>query len=127
MMTKTQNKKILVADDEEEFVAVLSERLQQCGFDVSCAYDGAATIEKARAILPDLILLDWRMPYGKGSAVLEMLAEKEETKNIPVVVISGIDETGMDEEMQRFKVKARLYKPYQDKQLLDVIKECLGD
>lgn len=123
----SKGKKILVADDEEDFVSVLSERLKQDGFDVSLAYDGAETIEKARAILPDLILLDWRMPYGKGGAVLEMLAEKKETRDIPVVVISGIDETGMDEAMKHFKVRARLYKPYQDKQLLDLIKECLGD
>lgn len=118
-------RKILVADDDRDFVRVLRERLEASGYDTVYAHEGVRTVEVAHKEKPDLILLDWVMPAGRGSAVLDALSKKDGTRRIPVIVISGSEEPSMMEKSDVFGVKAVFLKPYDSKALLAKIREVL--
>ena len=116
---------ILIADDDRDFTSVLRELLEGFGYKVTCAHDGVVAYELAQKIKPNLIILDWKMPSGKGSAVLEMLREKQLTKEVPVIILSGASEPGMDAWAKSLGVKARFQKPYEAQKLLGAVKNIL--
>ena len=85
--------KILLIDDEPDFVDTMSLRLQANGYRVIGAYDGEKGLEIAREGGIDVILLDILMPGMSGFDVLEALGEDERTRRIPVVVLSSAGDT----------------------------------
>lgn len=119
--------KILIADDDRDFVKTLRARLEIEGYETLCAYEGVRAVELANREKPNIILLDWRMPAGKGDTVLKSLAEKDNTRVIPVVVITGYNDPDIRASAKSFGVKAMLHKPYDQKELLDTIKGVLSN
>lgn len=67
------NKKILVVDDEESIVTLLSYNLERAGYDVVTARDGEEALEKAASEQPDLIVLDLMLPKMDGIEVCKQL------------------------------------------------------
>ena len=84
--------KILVVDDEPFNVDYLEQELDDLGYDTLSAGDGAAALEAVRDAKPDLVLLDIMMPVMDGFAVLERLKADPATRDIPVVVISAMND-----------------------------------
>jgi len=82
---------ILVGDDSETVRSLLSGKLKKSGHDVLCAADGVDALEKINANLPDLVFLDVSMPRMDGYQVCKMIRCNNQTKNIPVVLISDKD------------------------------------
>jgi len=80
--------KILIIDDEQDLVKLVKEILELEDFQVSCAYDGEEGLKKATGEIPDLILLDIKMPGVNGFQVLERLKIDETTSHIPVVMLT---------------------------------------
>jgi DNA-binding response OmpR family regulator len=85
-------KKILVIDDYPDNVFLLQDRLEKEGFEIVKAYDGEMGIKKAVEEKPDLILLDVMMPDISGFEVCKKLASKEETKLIPIILLTALTE-----------------------------------
>ena len=84
---------LLVADDDNDFREVVSVKLKGAGFDVSAAKDGDEALKKAKEILPDLAVLDIRMPPGPtGVEVALQLKAAPETKDIKILFLSGLDD-----------------------------------
>lgn len=81
--------KILVVDDEEDIVDLLSYNLSKEGFSVKTATDGAMAIEKARQFRPDLIILDVMMPGLDGFAVCRLLRKEQETSGIAIIFLTA--------------------------------------
>jgi DNA-binding response OmpR family regulator len=81
--------KILVVDDEPEAVELLEFNLQQAGFDVLTAGDGAAALKRARAASPGLIVLDLMLPEVDGLEVCKMLRRDPVTAAIPIVMVTA--------------------------------------
>jgi len=81
--------RILVADDEPDFVTFVSTLLQDNGAAVIEASDGNQAFDLARSEKPDLITLDISMPGKSGIEVFELLRKTPETKRIPVCIITG--------------------------------------
>ncbi|MEA3463485.1 MAG: response regulator [Patescibacteria group bacterium] len=81
------NKKILIIEDEEILLNVLSKKIKDNGFDVLVARDGENGLAQIKSGKPDLILLDMLLPKLDGFGVLEKL--KENKNNIPIVIISN--------------------------------------
>lgn len=81
-------KKILVVDDNENFSQLLQCALED-EFDVSTASDGLEGVKAAGKLLPDLILMDVMMPNVSGIEMARMLQAEEETKGIPLIVLTG--------------------------------------
>lgn len=117
--------KILIVDDDTAFLDVLAELLLSQNYDIMKAYEGIEAVEMAQKKRPDCMILDWQMPSGKGSAVLQMIQEKSETAQIPVIVLSGAQEAGMEDIMKQFHVKKWIQKPYKADELLEALRKIL--
>lgn len=96
-MEQTQNKKILMIEDEEVFIDIFGGKLIQDGFDVTFAKNGAWGLREATEKKFDLIMVDMVMPAMSGEEIIAKLKIEDETKNIPIVVLSA----SVDEETQK--------------------------
>ncbi len=84
-----ESKKILVVDDEERVREMLGFRLKLFGYEVLEASNGEEALEVATREKPDLVLLDIMMPGMDGFQVCSRLKRNEETKDIPVVILTA--------------------------------------
>jgi len=82
--------RVLAADDDEQVLAVLSAILGSAGHTVLLARSGEECVRVAQSALPDIILLDVNMPGMDGFATAEALAGRGETRNIPIVMVTGL-------------------------------------
>jgi len=88
--------KILVADDEQEIRNLLDHFLKCQGYEVILASDGNEALKLASEKNPQVIILDIKMPGLDGLEVCKRLKEKEQTKLIPVIVITGFEDNKME-------------------------------
>ena len=86
----SMTKRILVVDEEKEFLDLLTYRLNGERYEVTCAESGAEALEQARKSVPDLILLDLLLPDLDGISVLEILRRQSVTRSTPVIMISAV-------------------------------------
>jgi len=93
-------KKILLVEDEELIIDLLTKKLEREGYQVSIAKDGEEGLSMMKDEKPDLILLDIVMPKMGGFEVMEEMQKDEELKKIPVIVISN---SGQPVELDRAK------------------------
>ena len=100
--------KILMADDEEDILAVMSKKISKAGYLVVTAKDGQEAWDKIKSESPDIILLDLTMPKLDGFQVLKNLRETPPSgKWQPVIIVSARREL---EDMQRgFSMEADHY------------------
>ena len=82
---------VLVVDDDPYFRALYRTALQFRGLHVSTASDGLAALQSIQNDPPAIVILDLNMPCVDGWAVLQELANHEETKAIPVIVVTAAD------------------------------------
>ncbi len=117
--------RVLVADDDSVSRLMAQKILKQAGFDVHLAQDGGETIEKAEALLPAVILLDWVMPVIDGPDVCRRLKENPSLFNSQVVVISSRGE--LDDKVSALESGADDYlvKPYEPKELIARVRSAL--
>ena len=115
-------KKILIVDDEPGICELLSEALEQAGYDTLTAADGREGFEKARSAQPDLILLDVVMPGVDGWQMLERLGRSAKTQTIPVVMLTAKSETESLFKSRELKVLDYFIKPVVIEELLSFIR-----
>lgn len=84
--------KILIIDDEGAIAQVFQQALQQGGYDVVLASTGQEGKAKAHTDKPNLILLDQILPDINGNQILKELKQDEETKHIPIAIISNFNQ-----------------------------------
>jgi len=88
-MTARTEPLVLVADDEEDIRALVAFRLERAGYEVITAADGAEALTLATTRLPDLVVLDMMMPKATGLEVTRSLRGQDETKDIPVILLTA--------------------------------------
>jgi len=88
-MTDRMKTLVLVADDEEDIRALVAFRLERAGYEVITAADGEEALTLATTRLPDLVVLDMMMPKATGLEVTRSLREHDETKDIPVILLTA--------------------------------------
>ncbi len=118
-------KKVLVVDDEPDFVEFLSIRLKSNGYDVISASNGESGLRKAQEEKPDLIILDVLMPKINGFEVCKRLKESEITKDIPVIMLTAL---ARDQDLSKGLQEGAdcfLTKPFNSVDLLSEIKTVL--
>jgi DNA-binding NtrC family response regulator len=118
-------KKILFIDDDPTILLISEMMLEHLGYDVITADGGISGIELLKTNIIDLVLLDLMMTDIYGLDVLKYIKEKEEFKNIPVIIQTGIKDS--DDINKAYKLGASyvLLKPYNQKDLKDIIGACL--
>lgn len=82
--------KVLVADDESDYVELISFNLKQRGYEVFTAYNGFETLSQARKEVPDVIVLDVRMPGIDGFSVCAILRSESLTGSIPILMYTAL-------------------------------------
>ena len=121
MNTKT----ILVVDDDVEMALIMEEILKKRGFDVVLAHDGLQAIEKSKNSGVDLILLDVRMPFFSGFWFCDAFKQRDATKNIPVVMVSGILDEENIKKAFNLGASACLRKPFKPAELVELVEQNL--
>jgi len=118
--------KILIVDDEIQFIKMVQMRLEANGYEVITANDGEEGLEKARSENPDLIILDIMMPVMDGYTMLKELRGDEQNKGIPVILCSGKVVLLNDEEgVLKAEADAYIAKPFDPPVFLAKIEELL--
>ena len=122
--------KILLIDDDIDFVDVTKTILESKPYEVTVAYDGEKGLQKAREEKPDLILLDIIMPVEDGFTAAEHLKKDPELSKIPVLMLTGFatkrGETTIPVS-RGFTLEAEDYidKPVSPEELLAIIEKHL--
>jgi sigma-B regulation protein RsbU (phosphoserine phosphatase) len=104
-----QRARILIVDDEPFNVEYLRQELEEDGYDILSAENGRAALALVSTESPDVILLDILMPEMDGFEVLDRLKRDKGTRNIPVIVISALDD--MDNVVRGIERGAEDYLP----------------
>ena len=86
--------KILIADDNHQNCELLDAYLSEEGYEMIVAYDGKQTLQKVAECQPDLILLDIMMPKLSGYEVCQRLKSDPGTRNIPILMVTALNEQG---------------------------------
>jgi CheY-like chemotaxis protein len=120
-----QSIRILAADDEAPVREIVQLLLKQEGYQVIPAVDGEDALEKIRAELPDLVILDINMPKRNGFSVCKAVRSTVETMFIPVIMLTGQD--SVEEKLEGLSSGADDYitKPFNSEELLARIETVL--
>lgn len=116
---------ILIADDDKELTEILSDLLRYNGYNTYATFEGIRTIQAAHKEKPDLIILDLKMPAGSGRNVLQALRTRPETRDIPVIILTGIEDPFLRDEVTAAGAQDFVRKPYNSEDLLKKIKTFL--
>ena len=84
------DKKILLVDDENDVLSILSRQLEDRGYEVFTAVNGSDALQLAAAKEPDIAILDLALPDMDGSEIAEKLRESEATKHMPVIFLTAL-------------------------------------
>jgi CheY-like chemotaxis protein len=125
MVEKDQSYTILVVDDEREVVDLVRMVLEMDGHTVLSAEDGEQALARIGAILPDLILLDVRMPKMSGLTVLQHLHEDALTADIPVIMLSVVTTHPEVQTALHRGAVAYLSKPFEIREMSRLIDRVL--
>ena len=117
---------VLLAEDDKVQTAMLSQLLRQRGYSVATAYDATYTFMVAMKNPPDVVVLDIMMPGGTGKAALSRLKGSTKTSQIPVIVLSGLADRRVIEEVRALGACDYLVKPADIDTLDAAIHKALG-
>jgi len=121
-------KNILIVDDEQDVLLVLEKGLTAEGYSVITASSGNDAISLAKSRHPDLIILDVLMPDMEGPEVKRKLKEDPETKDIPLIFLTGMFPKREDDQEGRIVAGYVLFeKPYDILELVFAIEQLLRE
>lgn len=122
---KDERKHILVVDDDPVMLKMLKEQMHD-KYDVATAISGKIALKFLERKKTDLILLDYEMPEESGPVVMEKIRAREETKDVPIVFLTGVSEREKITEALVLKPQSYLLKPIDRDRLLKVISDIIG-
>jgi CheY-like chemotaxis protein len=122
---ENRQRRILVADDEEYIVRVVSFKLESAGYEVVEAIDGADAWSKVRAGGIDLVLTDHQMPLMTGLELAGRINADPATPHIPVIMLTARGFRLDAEEIVASRIVELIAKPFSPRGLLDRIRETL--
>jgi CheY-like chemotaxis protein len=112
---------ILIVDDDASQAETLAHCLERQGFDTVVAHQGQPALEWAHHHLPDLVVLDLRLPDVSGLEVCENLVDSPQTSDIPVIVVSGVEQPDVVRQCRAAGSTYFLHKPFDPNALLSLI------
>lgn len=126
----TDKKKILLVDDDPDFVEAVKVIVESGGYDVQVAYDGKEGLEAVGQAKPDLIVLDVMMPVMNGHEACAKLKQDDATKEIPIILLTAVADrvttsTYTHRDMLESEAEDYMPKPVEPTELLELIKSWL--
>ena len=123
-------RKVLVVDDNPGMLKVLNKWLKVAGYDVIEAWDGQMALDKSRAELPDIILLDILMPGMDGREFVRRLQKDPAIKEIPIIFITVCIDLEKDKGHEEIEINGIRYpgfaKPLHNARLLSLVRKTLN-
>jgi DNA-binding response OmpR family regulator len=116
--------RLLYVDDEESLRTLVQSHLSLEGFDVETAANGHEAMTVLQKQEFALVLLDLRMPDGDGFEVLRFLNERG--SQVPVIVLTGVDDVSIASECVKLGAADYLTKPYNFHELIDSVERVLA-
>ena len=123
--TDTSPKRIMIIDDSPGMLKAIKEQLGS-DYEVATAINGKIAMKYLQNKTVDLILLDYAMPEEDGPAVFEKLLANPKTANIPVIFLTGINDSAMIQKALSLKPRGYMLKPVDKETLLTKVHEILG-
>jgi two-component system alkaline phosphatase synthesis response regulator PhoP len=117
--------KILIADDNIQNCELIDAYLSDEGYELSVAYDGQQAMKRVDELQPDLVLLDIMMPKLSGYEVCQWMKSNARTKDIPVLMVTALNEQGDIEKAVRAGCDDFLTKPVNSLELKTRVKSLL--
>ena len=117
--------KVLIVDDTKHVVVLLKHYCQKAGYIVIESFDGEDALEKVKSEKPDIILLDIMMPGLDGFSVAQKLRENDDTKFIPIIMITALSELSDRVKALDIGVDDYLTKPVDEVLLITKIRSLL--
>ena len=122
----TQQRTILVADDESHILHVVSLKLRNAGFRVLTAHDGQEALDVAMAERPDLLITDYHMPQLSGLELCRRLKQHPSTQGIPKIMLTARGYHLEPQDTEQSGILRMLSKPFSPRHLLATVHEVLG-
>jgi DNA-binding response OmpR family regulator len=111
MNNAAESKRVLVVDDDRDFVKTLELYLKYAGYEVSCAYGGIGALEELRITNPSAIILDVLMPDIDGRSIVRFIREKMGDKDTAVIVLTALSDSNARMDLMIDGANAFLTKP----------------
>ncbi len=124
---KAERAKVLIVDDEPDYITAIQCRLEWSRYEVITASNGEEGLKKVMSEKPDLVLLDTNMPVMNGHEVLERLKQYTELKNIPVIMVTALCEAQDIAKASSYGVADYVAKPFDFTELVEKIENALGN
>jgi len=121
-----KEKRIFIVDDEEVALTSLRKLLEFSGFTVETVQTAKEVVSKIKVFKPDLIILDLLMPGLGGLEICSMLNDDENTRGIPIIVVSGLKSPTDLKNAYRLGVINYFTKPYDFNTLLEEIRKAIS-
>ena len=122
----TEPKRILVVEDEERVANLIQRQLETDGFEVQIAVRGSTALNLVATHPPDLVILDLRLPDVSGYELCAMLRRLYSAQQLPIVILTGVEQTAMELREQAVGANAYLRKPYDAIELLETVNRLLA-
>lgn len=121
----SKRKHILVVDDDFRMLKLVKRYLED-SYDVATAINGKVALKFLQTKMTNLILLDYEMPEENGPAVLEKLRANPITNSIPVIFLTGINDSKKIRQVLSLKPQGYLLKPIEHDKLINEIQKVIG-
>jgi DNA-binding response OmpR family regulator len=121
-----KSKKVLIIDDEEGFLALMKQALEERGLEVVAVSNAVDAGIEMSGSLPGLILMDIKMPGIDGFQACEALKKNPNTKDVPVIVVSALSDESDIRKAKKLCIADYFVKPVNLESLIDRVKAILG-
>jgi two-component system, OmpR family, alkaline phosphatase synthesis response regulator PhoP len=121
------NKKVMIVDDDQEFLSEFNEMLERSGYDMIAVGDPMQALDAAVEAQPDVILLDLKMPGKNGLYLAYEIQRRFHPKVIPIIVISAHFKDGYDMVMNVCGIRQCLRKPFNPLDAITYIEQAIWE
>ena len=118
--------RVLYVEDDKSLQLTVSQMLKALGYVVTCADNGRSGVEKAKSWLPDIILMDVRMPLMNGDEAIRVIRSKPDTADIPIFVLSAYSDAKTRDTCKAAGANRFFTKPPDVRKVDTAIKEMLN-
>lgn len=122
----SERRLVLVADDDEDILALVGLRLERAGYEVVTARDGVEALEAVGRRRPDAAVVDVMMPRMDGHELVRRLRERPETRELPIVVLTAAVHDRVAQASAQAGADAHVRKPFSPRELVARIDALLG-
>jgi len=120
-------KSILVVDDDEKIIRMLSFLFLSKGFHVVGAKDGIEALKSLEASIPSVVILDLAMPLMDGFLLYSKIKAQDRFKDIPVIVLSALPSTDTMYKLDLPDSRYYLHKPFRTAEIMALVTEVTDD